>query len=166
MACPAIRLCQTTAPSPRNAEWGRRLLAVFCKTSAMSDSVRQRVIEAATGLAIVRIPRLGRLPCVAGEARPQTATIAYIHHGVDTGIDSAVPEFRGVRERAFDLGYTIRTRSTCVIIPLFPPSTGNFARGIQGVLVQAFRDNIHLDLEWSRFFTIFIGPENDLHPCP
>jgi len=36
------------------------------------------------------------------------------------------------------------------------------ARGIQGVVVQAFRDNIHVELEWARFFTVFIGPENDL----
>lgn len=137
---------------------------VLQNSGYVSDDVRQRVIEAATRLGYRPDPALGALARRRwpGGARPQTTTIAYIHHGVDTGIDSAVPEFRGVRERAFDLGYTMDTFSLRDYPSVSAINRVIFARGIQGVLVQAFRDNIHLDLEWSRFFTIFIGPENDL----
>lgn len=65
-------------------------------------------------------------------------------------------------QRAQELGYTVDAFSLREYSSFPALNRVLHARGIQGVVVQAFRDNIHIDLEWQRFFTVFIGPENDL----
>ncbi len=137
---------------------------VLQNSGYVSDAARRRVIEAVKLLGYRPDPALGALARRRwpGGARSKTATIAYIHHGVSTAPIKAPPEFQAVRQRAQELGYTVDTFSLKEY-PSFPAlSRVLHARGIQGVLVQAFQDNVHIDLEWQRFFTVFIGPENDL----
>lgn len=137
---------------------------VLQNSGYVSDDVRRRVLEAAGRLGYRPDPALGALARRRwpGGARPTTATIAYIHHGVSTDAIKAPPEFQGVRERAQELGYAVDTFSLKEYSSFPALNRVLHARGIQGVLVQAFRDTIHIDLEWQRFFTVFIGPENDL----
>lgn len=137
---------------------------VLQNSGYVSDDVRRRVLEAAGRLGYRPDPALGALARRRwpGGASPKTATIAYIHHGVSTDAIKAPPEFQGVRQRALELGYAVDTFSLKEYSSFPALNRVLHARGIQGVLVQAFRDNIHIDLEWQRFFTVFIGPENDL----
>ncbi len=137
---------------------------VLQNSGYVSDEVRRRVLEAAGRLGYRPDPALGALARRRwpGGARPKTATIAYIHHGVSTDAIKAPPEFQGVRQRAQELGYAVDTFSLKEYSSFPALNRILHARGIQGVLVQAFRDTIHIDLKWQRFFTVFIGPENDL----
>lgn len=137
---------------------------VLQNSGYVSDDVRRRVLEAAGRLGYRPDPALGALARRRwpGGAHPKTATIAYIHHGVSTDAIKAPPEFLGVQQRAEELGYAVDTFSLKEYTSFPALNRVLHARGIQGVLVQAFRDNIHIDLEWQRFFTVFIGPENDL----
>ena len=130
----------------------------------VSQEVRQRVLEAARRLGYRPDPGLAALTRRRwpGGARPKTATIAYIHHGVVTEGVKAPPQLQGVRQRAEEFGYAVDAFSLKEYASFPALNRVLHARGIQGVLVQAFRDNIHLDLEWPQFFTVFIGPENDL----
>lgn len=137
---------------------------VLQNTGYVSDKVRQRVLEAAKRLGYRPDPALGvlarrRWP---GGAQLKTATIAYIHHGIATADEKTAPEYHGVRQRAAELGYSTDAFSLRDYPSVSAINRVIFSRGIQGVLVQAFRDDIHIDLDWARFFTIFIGPENDL----
>ena len=137
---------------------------VLQNSGYVSDDVRRRVLEAAGRLGYRPDPALGALARRRwpGGASPKTATIAYIHHGVSTDAMKAPPEFQGVRHRALELGYAVDTFSLKEYSSFPALNRVLRARGIQGVVVQAFRDNIHIDLEWQQFFTVFIGPENDL----
>lgn len=137
---------------------------VLQNSGYVSQDVRQRVLEAAGRLGYRPDPALGALARRRwpGGARLKTATIAYIHHGVSTDTVKSPPEFQGARQRALELGYAVDTFSLKEY-PSFPAlSRVLHARGIQGVLVQAIQDKIHIDLDWQRFFTVFVGPENDL----
>ncbi len=137
---------------------------VLNNSGYVSEDVRRRVLEAAARLHYRFDPALAALsrrrwPQGAGL---KTVTLAYVHNGARTTSPPSSPEFSGLVQRAEELGYAVDTFS----LHDYPSSSALsrviYARGIQGVLVQAFRDNVHLDLDWDRFFTVFIGPENDL----
>lgn len=137
---------------------------VLQNSGYVSDEVRNRVLDAARRLGYRPDPALGALSRRRwpGGAQPKTATLAYIYHGVSISSTKAPPEFHGAKQRAEELGYAVDTFSLADYPSLEVLNRVLHARGIQGVLVQAFRDNVHLDLEWPHFFTVFIGPENDL----
>lgn len=136
---------------------------VLNNSGYVAEDVRRRVLDAAARLGYRFDPALAALsrrrwPQGAGL---KTVTLAYVHNGVRTTGSPLCPEFSGLLERAQELGYSVDT----FCLHDYPSSSALsrviHARGIQGVLIQAFRDNVHLDLEWERFFTVFIGPEND-----
>lgn len=135
---------------------------VLKNSGYVSEDVRQRVLEAANHLGYQPDPALGALARRRwpNGSNPKTATIAYIHHGVLTDTIMAPPDLQGVRNRAKELGYVVDTFSLKEYSSLSSLNRVLYSRGIQGVLVRAFRDNIHLDLEWRHFFTVFIGAEN------
>jgi LacI family transcriptional regulator len=137
---------------------------VLQNSGYVSEAVRSRVLETARRLGYRPDPALGALARRRWPdgARPTTATIAYIHHGILTDPIKAPPQLRGVRQRAEELGYAVDAFSLKEYPTFSALNRVLHARGIHGVLVQAFRNNIHLDLEWPQFFTVFIGPENDL----
>jgi len=137
---------------------------VLQNTGYVSEEVRRRVLEVARRLGYRPDPALGALARRRwpGGAGLKTATLAYIHHGVWTDAIKSPPEFQGARQRAIELGYAVDAFSLKEYPSFSALNRVLHARGIQGVLVQAFRDNIHLDLEWPQVFAVFIGPENDL----
>lgn len=131
----------------------------------VASPTREKVLRAAELLGYRPDPLLGALSRLRWPdgAKPLTATIAYLDTS-PSHVDSrqAGEERRGITDRARQLGYAID-----IFRPDEYPQPGSlsrviFARGIQGVLVRAYREGGHVDLDWSRFHAVFVGPENDV----
>lgn len=96
-------------------------------------------------------------------ARSNSVTIAYLHDGGGGRKRgrSVNREGRAAARRAGELGYLIEF----IDFDTYPDgkrlSDVLLARGIRGVLVQAFAEPRSLDLDWRHFFAVFVGPEND-----
>ena len=137
---------------------------VFQKSGFVSEETRRKVTEAAERLGYRPDPSLGALSRRRWPkgAKPHTATLAWLHQPAAEEGAHLSPEFLGARQRATELGYQLddfrlgEYRSAAALSRVI------YHRGIRGVLVQAFRDGILLELDWPNFFTIFVGPENDL----
>lgn len=137
---------------------------VFQGTGYVAPETREKVLAAAAHLGYRPDPSLAVLSRRRWPkgAKPQTATLAWIHQPKNDTTNRPDPEFLGALRRANELGYRLddfhlrdypsHAALTHVI----------FHRGIRGVLVQAFRDGFDLQLDWDKFFTVFVGPENDL----
>ncbi len=98
-----------------------------------------------------------------GGAKPSFVTIAYVHFSGSGRNKSAGPreEAIAVRARAAELGYNLDVLDYSSYHTGKKLSDVLVARGVRGVIVQAFTDTKALELDWNRFFTVFVGPEND-----
>jgi LacI family transcriptional regulator len=137
---------------------------VFQGSGYVSEEVRRRVIAAAAELGYRPDPALGALSRRRWPkgAQPKTATLGYIFHRATRSPSETIPEFQGLRQRATELGYVVDAFSISEYPSAASLSRVMDARGIRGVIVQAVRDNIAMDLDWSSFHTVFMGPENDI----
>jgi len=70
-------------------------------------------------------------------------------------------EARAAQRRAEELGYGMDFFEVNSLGSGKRLSEVLLARGIRGVLVQAFKNSSALELGWDRFCTVFVGPEND-----
>ncbi|PTX96047.1 hypothetical protein DB345_09600 [Spartobacteria bacterium LR76] len=133
-------------------------------TGYVAEKTREKVLQAANSLGYRPDPSLGALTRRRWPlgAKPQTATLAWIHQPLIPPSNHPAPEFVGAQQRAAELGYQLDEFS----LGDYPTAAALghviYHRGIRGVLIQAFRDGINLELDWEHFFTIFVGPENDL----
>ncbi len=130
----------------------------------VSANVRQRVLDAAANLGYQPDPSLGALSRRRWPkgAQPHTVTLAWIFRGKKGTPSPQAPEFRGACGRAAELGYTIDSFNLSDYPGAAALSRVIYNRGIRGVLVQALRDGEQINLDWPLFFTIFVGPENDV----
>lgn len=130
----------------------------------VSEATRRRVLKAAERLGYKPDPAFGVLARRRWPkgAQPRTATLAWIHHSKASQQAPKSPEYFGAQKRAMELGYSMDAFSMHDYRSAVAINRVIHARGIQGVLVQAFQDREKLDLDWSRFFVVFVGPENDV----
>lgn len=130
----------------------------------VSAAVRKMVLEASAQLGYRPDPALGALSRRRWPkgARPQTATFAWIFRGRKGASFPEAPEFFGARARARELGYSVDVFNLGDYPSAPAISRVIYNRGIRGVLVQAMRDGENLDLDWPLFFTVYVGPENDI----
>ena len=130
----------------------------------VSESTRQRVLEAVRELGYTPDPGLAALSRRRWPhgAKPRTATIAYLHTASTSPGKPACPEYSGASERARQMGYAMDFFDVGAYPSNSALSRVLYSRGIQGVVIQAYRDGCMLELDWRHFHAVFVGPENDV----
>jgi len=130
----------------------------------VSEETRQRVLAAVRELGYQPDPGLAALSRRRWPhgAKPRTATIAYIHTAASPLGKAGSPEFSGASERARQMGYAMDFFDVADYPTSAALSRVLYSRGIQGVVIQAYRDGCMVELDWKHFHAVFVGPENDV----
>lgn len=127
----------------------------------VSPATRELALETAAKLGYRPDPSLAALARRRWPHGPkvESVTLAWIYY--NGGSRPKQREFLGAASRAAELGYHFDTFNLVEYLPGKALNRILWARGIQGVLLEAFNEAIQIDLDWSRFCTVFVGPEND-----
>lgn len=133
-------------------------------TGYVSEEKRALILKAADELGYKPDPLLGALSRRRWPkgAKLKTATLAWVYKASKPGAMLNLPEFKGLKDRAGELGYAVDSFNVADYPSEASVSRVIQARGIRGVVIQAFRENEGFELPLEQFYSVFLGPENDM----
>ena len=128
----------------------------------VSAKKRELVLAAAAELGYRPDPLLSALSKRRWPNGPSsnTAVIAWLEY-FDSAHAKIREELKGGHKRAEELGYILDVFNLKKQRSFKELSRVLESRGIRGIVVRGFTDTETLDIDFSKFFTVFVGPQND-----